>query len=90
MIHLIKEIELRENPRSFTISNIKAKGSSLFEVSKNKASISKYLDGVKILKVRGKSNQLQEYLKLRRLGVRIKFPIRYNREILISEIIGHE
>ena len=89
MIHLIKEIELRENPRSFTISNIKANGSSLFEVSKNKASISKYLDGMS-LKVRGKSNQLQEYLKLRRSGVRIKFPTRYNREILISEIIGYE
>lgn len=90
MIHLIKEIELSENPRSFTISNIKATGRSLFEVSKNKASIAKYLGSMENLKVRGKSNQLQEYLKLRKSGVRIKFPIRYSREILISEIIGHE
>ena len=64
MINYIEEIEISENERSFTVTNIKVTGNSLLEKAKNKNSALNFIKNIKELKVRGKSNQFIEYIKL--------------------------
>ena len=74
MINYIEEIEISENERSFTVTNIKVTGNSLLEKAKNKNSALNFIKNIKELKVRGKSNQFIEYIKLQEQGIKLKFP----------------
>ena len=87
MNNYIEEIELSENERSFFILNIKVKGNTLIEKAKNKNLAFNFIQDIKNLKVRGKSNQIVEYLKLEDFGIRLKFPPKYQREILLSKLL---
>lgn len=87
MINYIEEIELSENERSFSIIDIKVKGNSLIEKAKNRNLASNFIRDIKNLKVRGKSNQIAEYLKLEDYGIRLKFPPKYQREIILSKLL---
>ena len=87
MNNYIEEIELSENERSFSILNIKVKGNNLIEKAKNKNLAFNFIQEIKNLKVRGKSNQIVEYLKLEDYGIRLKFPPKYQREILLSKLL---
>lgn len=86
MIPYIEEIELSENKRSFVIKNIKVSGESLLEKAKNKNLAFSFIKNIKKLKVRGKSNQFAEYIKLQEYGIKIKFPPQYQREIILSDL----
>ena len=87
MKHYIEEIELSENERSFFVVSIKVKGNSLIEKAKNKSLAFNFIQNIKKLKVRGKSNQIVEYLKLEDYGIRLKFPPKYQREIFLSKLL---
>ena len=86
MINYIQEIELSENERSFTVKNIKVTGNSLLEKAKNKNLALNFIKNIKELKVRGKSNQFIEYIKLQEQGIKLKFPTQYQREMILSDL----
>ena len=86
--NLIDTIYLSENSRSFSIIDVKVKGSSLIEKSKNKYKVLQFLKSVKELKVRGKENQFEQFKKLEEFGIKLVFPVRYNRDFLLSKLFG--
>jgi hypothetical protein len=89
MIHnIIESVYLSENKRSFSIDDVSAKGSSLLEKAKNKQRALNLLKSDENLKVRGKEKQLSAFRELEKLGIKVIFPTIYNRDILLTKLLG--
>lgn len=86
--NIIESIYISENKRSFSINDVSVRGNSLLEKARNKQRALDVLKSDKNLKVRGKEKQLSAFRELEKLGIKVVFPTIYNRDILLTKLLG--
>jgi len=88
MFDRILVLKLKETPRKIIVEDVITSGDNIFESAINKQKIIEFFQTNKeYIKIRGKKNQIEYFNNLEyKYKFRLKLPIIYQRDKLISEL----